>query len=116
MVAPPPLPGHQHTRILPPQPHPPMPRFCLIVLRRALGALLPQTYLHAAAAPAARPAKRHNIILFMVDDLGYGDINIYNPNSKIKTPNIDRLAAQGMLFTDGHTAAGVCTPARYATL
>lgn len=79
------------------------------------GLLLHASGLHAAAAPA-RAADRPNIIMFMVDDLGYGDVGALNPNSKIKTPNIDRLAAQGMIFTDGHTAAGVCTPARYAAL
>ncbi len=70
----------------------------------------------AQAADATRPANRPNIVLFMVDDLGYGDVGFLNPDSKIKTPNLDRLAAQGVVFTDGHTAAGVCTPARYAAL
>jgi arylsulfatase A len=93
-----------------------MSRLFVPMLLAALGGLLPHASLAAAAAPAARPANRPNIILFMVDDLGYGDVGVLNPNSKIRTPNIDRLAAQGMLFTDGHTAAGVCTPARYATL
>jgi arylsulfatase A len=81
----------------------------------ALAGLLLTPFLQAAAAPA-RPADRPNIILFMVDDLGYGDVGAYNPNSKIRTPNMDRLASQGMRFTDAHTAAGVCTPARYAAL
>jgi arylsulfatase A len=87
----------------------------LFAVAAALGGPLLNPSLRAAAAPA-RPADRPNIILFMVDDLGYGDVGAYNPNSKIRTPNIDRLAAQGMRFTDAHTAAGVCTPARYAAL
>lgn len=57
-----------------------------------------------------------NIVVIMADDLGYGDVGFLNPNSKIKTPNIDRLAKEGLTFTDGHTVGGVCTPARYALL
>lgn len=57
-----------------------------------------------------------NIILILADDLGYGDIGIYNPNSKIPTPNLDRLARQGMLFTDAHSPSTVCTPTRYSIL
>ena len=58
-----------------------------------------------------------NIVFILADDLGYGDVQCYNPqNGKIATPNLDRLAAQGMRFTDAHTASSVCTPTRYATL
>ncbi len=57
-----------------------------------------------------------NIIYILADDLGYGDISVNNPNGQIKTPNIDRLAQQGMRFTDAHSASGVCTPTRYAIL
>ncbi|MFT5523173.1 MAG: arylsulfatase A [Pirellulaceae bacterium] len=63
-------------------------------------------------AAAANP----NIILIMVDDMGYGDPGCYNPQSKIQTPNIDRLAKEGMRFTDAHAAASVCVPSRYALL
>jgi len=57
-----------------------------------------------------------NVIFVFTDDLGYGDVTCYNPESRINTPNIDRLAMQGMTFTDAHTAAAVCTPSRYGLL
>lgn len=57
-----------------------------------------------------------NIVFILADDLGYGDPGCYNADSKIPTPNIDRLAAQGMRFTDAHTPSSVCTPTRYAFL
>ncbi len=58
-----------------------------------------------------------NIILILADDLGYGDVACYNPaRGKIQTPNIDRLATQGMRFTDGHSSSGVCSPSRYTLL
>ena len=60
--------------------------------------------------------KLPNIIYILTDDLGYGDVSIYNLKGKIKTPNIDKLAKQGMRFTDAHTTSGVCTPSRYSIL
>jgi arylsulfatase A len=48
--------------------------------------------------------------------MGYGDLSCQNPEGKIPTPNLDRLAAEGMRFTDGHSSSGVCTPSRYAML
>ena len=63
-----------------------------------------------------RAAERPNIIVILADDLGYGDVSCNNPDSKIPTPNIDRLAEEGMRFTDGHTSSGVCTPTRYSLL
>jgi arylsulfatase A len=57
-----------------------------------------------------------NIIYILADDLGYGDVGVYNPQSKIPTPNLDRLAAQGMRFADAHAPNAVCTPTRYALL
>ncbi len=57
-----------------------------------------------------------NIVLFLADDMGYGDPQSYVPNSKIPTPNIDLLASQGILFTDAHSPASVCSPTRYAIL
>jgi len=60
--------------------------------------------------------KMPNIIYVLADDLGYGDVGVYNPNSKIKTPNLDKMAAHGMRFTDAHTSSSVCTPTRYGIL
>lgn len=55
-----------------------------------------------------------NIIIIFADDLGVGDPEIYNPDSKIPTPNINSLARSGIRFTDAHSASAVCTPSRYA--
>lgn len=57
-----------------------------------------------------------NIIYILADDLGYGDLSVYNSESKIKTPNIDQLARGGMRFTDAHSPSSVCTPTRYGIL
>ena len=57
-----------------------------------------------------------NIIFIMADDMGYSDVGCYNPQSKIPTPNMDRLAHEGMRFTDAHSAAANCTPTRYGVL
>jgi arylsulfatase A len=57
-----------------------------------------------------------NIVYILADDLGYGDVSCYNPESKIATPHVDRLAAEGMRFTDAHTPSAVCTPTRYGIL
>ncbi|MEX2235879.1 MAG: arylsulfatase [Cyclobacteriaceae bacterium] len=58
-----------------------------------------------------------NIVIILADDLGYGDVQCYNlQRGKIPTPNIDRLAASGMRFTDGHSSSGICSPSRYTLL
>lgn len=58
-----------------------------------------------------------NILVILADDLGYGDVQCNNPErGKIPTPNIDKLASQGMRFTDGHSSSGVCSPSRYTLL
>ena len=60
---------------------------------------------------------RPNIVVIYADDLGYGDVSCYNPErGKIPTPHIDRLATQGMRFTDAHSSSGVCSPSRYTLL
>lgn len=57
-----------------------------------------------------------NIIYILADDLGIGDIGAFNPDGKIPTPHIDKLASQGMIFSDAHTSSSVCTPTRYGIL
>ncbi len=57
-----------------------------------------------------------NIIYILADDMGYGDLSCLNNESKIKTVFLDRLAAEGMLFTDAHASSAVCTPSRYSIL
>ncbi len=61
----------------------------------------------------ARGRRNPNIIFIMADDMGYGDPGCYGAE-KIPTPNMDRLAEEGTLFTDAHSASAVCTPSRYA--
>ncbi|MDA1233099.1 MAG: arylsulfatase, partial [Planctomycetota bacterium] len=89
-----------------------------------------QTYLATLALflsllsvlPAAEPTTaglnpaRPNIVILYADDMGFGDLAVQNPASKIPTPNLDRLAAQGTRFTDAHSSSGICTPSRYALL
>ena len=60
--------------------------------------------------------QRPNIVIILADDMGWGDAGCYNPQSKAPTPNIDRLAQQGMRFTDAHSPSAVCTPTRYGLL
>jgi arylsulfatase A-like enzyme len=57
-----------------------------------------------------------SIVYVLADDLGYGDVSCLNPQGKISTPNMDRLAAAGMIFTDAHSGSSVCTPTRYGIL
>lgn len=60
--------------------------------------------------------KLPNMVLIVADDMGYGDPGCYNPESKIPTPNMDLLSKKGVRYTDVHSAASVCTPARYGIL
>ncbi|MEM9858890.1 MAG: arylsulfatase [Bacteroidota bacterium] len=57
-----------------------------------------------------------NIIVIYTDDQGYGDVGALNPLAKFNTPNIDRIANEGIKFTDGHSSDAVCTPSRYSLL
>ncbi|MEK6479088.1 arylsulfatase [Catalinimonas sp. 4WD22] len=60
--------------------------------------------------------KPPNIVFILVDDMGYGDISAFNPDSKIPTPAINQLVEEGMLFTDAHAPAAVCVPSRYGLI
>lgn len=60
--------------------------------------------------------KKPNIIIILADDMGYGDVQILNSKSKIPSLNLNRLANEGMIFTDAHTPSGVCSPTRYGLL
>ena len=74
---------------------------------------VPLAVLPAEDAPqSAQP----NILLILADDLGYGDVGCYNAQAKAPTPHLDRLAREGMRFTDAHSAATVCTPSRYSLM
>jgi arylsulfatase A len=61
-------------------------------------------------------AEKPNIVYVLCDDLGYGDLKCLNAEGKIATPNFDRVAAAGMVFTDAHSGSAVCTPTRYGIL
>jgi len=63
-----------------------------------------------------KPTRNPNIMIILADDLGYGDLTCYNPESKVPTPNLDKLSAEGVRFTDTHSPATVCTPTRYSLL
>src|SRR5574340_1294920 len=75
-------------------------------------------FLGAATAGAlhAAPAAPPNIVFILADDFGYGDLACQNPQSRIPTPNLDRLAGQGVRFTDAHSPSAVCTPTRYGVI
>jgi arylsulfatase A-like enzyme len=74
------------------------------------------------AAPVHKVSAEENrkanpcIVYILADDLGYGDVKCLNPAGKIATPNLDRLAGNGMIFTDAHSSSSVCTPTRYGIL
>jgi len=83
-------------------------------LRRILFAVIIALAFTEYSASAA--GERPNIIFVLFDDLGWGQPQCYNPQSALRTPNLDQLASQGMRFTDAHTGSAVCTPTRYGVL
>lgn len=72
----------------------------------------------ATRGPAAAHAQTDlpNIVYILADDLGYGDVSCLNPESRIPTTNIDRVAREGVVFTDAHSGSAVCTPTRYGIM
>ncbi len=84
-------------------------------MKTSLNALLILLCGFLSASLRAENVAPPNIILILADDLGYGDVGCYGA-TKVKTPNIDRLASEGRRFTDAHSASAVCTPSRYALL
>lgn len=92
-------------------------------MNRPIDDLLPHFLLLASLTLAlfsgtlsAQERKPPHIVLILVDDMGYGDPGCYNSESKIPTSNIDRLAAEGMRFTDAHAPGALCHPSRYGLL
>lgn len=77
--------------------------------RLLIGFSLALLCVSATAVAAEQP----NIVFILADDMGFGDVHALNAHSTIPTPNLDRLAAEGMTFTDAHTGSAVCTPTRY---
>jgi arylsulfatase A len=84
----------------------------LIPTRHLAGALLAWLFATANLCAAERP----NFVYILCDDLGYGDVACLNPAGKIATPHMDRVAREGMIFTDAHSGSAVCTPTRYGIL
>jgi len=87
-----------------------------IVAVTLAGILIAALVLWAVMSQVEKPELRPNILVVFTDDVGWGDAGCYNPKSKIPTPNIDRLAEEGMRFTHAHTPAALCAPTRYAML
>ncbi|HEY3323621.1 MAG TPA: arylsulfatase [Planctomycetota bacterium] len=87
-------------------------------LARTAVALLPMFFFAALVLvrDCAAEQSKPNILYILADDLGYGDVKCLNPEGKISTPNLDRLGAAGMKFTDAHSSSSVCTPTRYSIL
>ncbi len=85
-------------------------RFTILIALPLILTRLCAGSLHAAES------MRPNIVLILADDLGYGDIGCYNDQSKVPTPHIDRLARDGLRFTDAHSPCTVCTPTRYSLM
>ncbi len=83
-----------------------------LFLRLAGGSCAPAVFPHPLLAATAAPP---NIVLILTDDVGYGDLSCYGA-TRVKTPHLDRLAAQGVRFTDAHSPSATCTPTRYALL
>ena len=80
-----------------------------VVLSGISGTILP-------SAVVAQGKKRPNIVVIYADDQGFGDASCLNPEAKFQTPNLDRLAREGIRFTDAHCSDTVCTPSRYGLL
>lgn len=72
--------------------------------------------LFSKSLASVRKSELPNIVFILADDMGYGDVSSLNSKSKIQTPSIDRLVAEGVTFTDAHTNSGVCTPTRYGII
>ena len=82
-------------------------------LTRPLAAL---ALLLVALDARADDADRPNVVVILLDDLGYGDLGCNNPEAKVRTPRLDALAAEGLRFTDAHAPGAVCHPSRYGLL
>ncbi len=84
-----------------------MLKLCLIILSISFWACGGEKQTEILESP------KPNVIYILADDMGYGDLSLLNPEAKFTTPNIDRLASQGVTFTDAHAPGSVCTPTRY---
>lgn len=85
-------------------------RISLLIICSLASILAGRAAHHESASQAQRP----HIVFILADDMGYGDLKAYNPESKIPTPHLNRLAEEGMIFTDAHSGGSTCKPSRYA--
>ena len=83
---------------------------------KTVGAATASAALPRAAEGAQAREGRPNIVFVLADDMGYGDLSYLNRESRIPTPNIDRIGREGMFFSDGHSPSALCTPTRYGIL
>src|SRR5258706_8486145 len=88
------------------------PSFLLSFFLLALSVFAVAKTASGAVANEGRP----NIVIILCDDLGYGDVKANNRDCKIATPHMDRIAREGVRFTDAHTPSSVCSPTRYGLL
>jgi len=82
----------------------------------AVGLVTFAAILAILASPSPAVAEKPNIVVILADDLGYGDLGCYQTESKVPTPNLDRLAREGMRFTQAYCPVSVCSPSRYAMM
>lgn len=82
-------------------------------LTRMLDRTWPLALTAALLASAASAQRLPNVVIVYADDLGYGDLSCYNPDAAYETPRLDRMAAEGMRFTDAHSPSTICSPSRY---
>jgi arylsulfatase A len=73
-------------------------------------------FLLSSLAQVSLGVEKPNLVIILADDMGYGDPHCFNPQSKIATPNVDRLAREGMRFTDAHAPGPLCHPSRYGLM
>ncbi len=81
-----------------------------------VASLLLGTVAEAQTTATSNRGARPNIVFILADDMGYGDLKAYNPESKILTPHLDKLATDGMVFTDAHSGGSTCVPSRYSLI
>ena len=81
----------------------------------AIAILVTLSQCYGLGSPA-QGAENPNIVIILADDMGYGDLQAFNPQSKIITPHLDNLAKRGMCFTDAHSGGSTCVPSRYSLL
>ena len=86
--------------------------FLLMVVAALFSCASPSSVDHPERNKGGKP----NIVIILADDMGYGDITPFNPESKIATPHLDRLASEGMTFTDAHSGGSLCQPSRFSLL